>query len=128
VSFVAQVANVGYSTAHGIVLEAQIPWPLVVLQVECLTGSVSQTPDLVTTGASQILPGDQLLVSITCQIARDALPGQTVYTAWKMAAREGAPQLKQVAVELPWAELPNTGLPSEQGPHSDLRKGGTTWP
>jgi hypothetical protein len=128
VNLVARIANVGYAPAYEITVQAQVPWPLQVLQVECRNCSMSQILDAVTVSAPQILPGDQLLVSIACQVAWDALPGQTVKTTWEMAAREGPPQLQHVAIELPWAELPAAGLPADHRPPDRRSEGGTTCP
>ena len=102
-----------------------IPAQLVLRAVDCGDCRTSRLQDQVIADVHQIASGGELLLSITCDVALNVWPGQTVATVWDLTAASLPPQRRQVNIELPWAELPATGLPRKQG-GGEPRE--STWP
>nr|MBC7245589.1 hypothetical protein [Chloroflexota bacterium] len=109
VTFILQVANVGYEAAEGVRVSVTWPDDLLVQSVDCATCAVSQMPGRLTLAIGRLAPGGQVIAPVVAVVAEDAWPGQLLRTDWTLTA-EGMPaQQVEAMVELPWAELPATG-------------------
>lgn len=109
VTFVIQVANVGYGPLEGVRVEVSLPDVLTVESSACEACTVEALPNGTSFLLGELSPGQQVIFPVTARVAIDAWPDQVVRTAWTLKSPLQRPEVRTVELVLPWAPLPATG-------------------
>lgn len=120
VRFTVRVANVGRTGVGDVRLVAELPPDLLAESAECGGCPVSLEEGSAALAVGALTSGGQAIATLTAVVRDWAWPGQTLRTRWRAAAPGTRAEEVEVAVELPWAELPATGGPTawRQGPET----------
>lgn len=113
VTFVVQVANVGYEPLEGVRVEVTHPDLLKMESFDCALCTVEPLLGGVNYLVGDLNPGQQVIFSVMARVANDAWPDQLVETQWTLKSPLQKPEVRTVELSLPWAPLPATG--SSQG-------------
>lgn len=109
VRFSARVANVSRASVSGVQLLALFPADLLPRSLDCSRCPASRQDGQVVFSLGTLPSGGQVLATVDAEVDPAAWPGQVLETAWQVTAPGVVAQSAAASVELPWAELPNTG-------------------
>ena len=110
VTFVVQVANVGYHALEGIRVVVRLPRVLSITGSGCEHCAVERSQDGVDYLLGDLNPGQQVIFAVTARVAEDAWPDQLLVAEWTLRSPAQSAQVRTAEVTLPWAPLPATGL------------------
>ena len=116
VSFILQVANVGYGPVDSVQVDVVFDDDLVMQSVECPRCTVDCSMCQSQAGHARLslfigllAAGEQVIAPVHVRVAGAAWPGQSLRSEWTLTATGLPAQTVPAEVVLPWAQLPATG-------------------